>query len=158
MRPVTVFIERFSVHIGPCCPALLESYSCKCAYCCIIRQIKMMMMMMMMMRLLHVSLISVFFAHFSEVRILHIFFAYIGTTRMPESTLILTLILLFHIYFCSRKQLPATVRKFCGRKWYRLSKRLSMLFGVSRIKFGNSWPFTRWQVSYFTLTLLVCIG
>jgi len=44
MHPVTVFIERFraavSVHIGPCCPALLESYSCKCAYCCIIGQIK----------------------------------------------------------------------------------------------------------------------
>ena len=44
MNPVTVFIERFraavSVHIGPCCPALLESYSCKCAYCCIIGQIK----------------------------------------------------------------------------------------------------------------------
>jgi len=29
-----------SVHIGPCCPALLELYSCKCAYCCIIGQIK----------------------------------------------------------------------------------------------------------------------
>jgi len=33
MHPVTVFIERFtaavSVHIGPCCPALLELYSCK---------------------------------------------------------------------------------------------------------------------------------
>ena len=44
MQPVTVFIERFraavSVHIGPCCPALLELYSCKCAYCCIIGQIK----------------------------------------------------------------------------------------------------------------------
>jgi len=39
-----IFIERFraavSVHIGPCCPALLELYSCKCAYCCIIGQIK----------------------------------------------------------------------------------------------------------------------
>ena len=44
MHPVTVFIERFraavSVHIGPWCPALLELYSCKCAYCCIIGQIK----------------------------------------------------------------------------------------------------------------------
>ena len=44
MHPVTVFIERFraavSVHIGPCCPALVESYSCKCAYCCSIGQIK----------------------------------------------------------------------------------------------------------------------
>ena len=44
MHPVTVFIERFraavSVFIGPCCPALLESYSRKCAYCCIIGQIK----------------------------------------------------------------------------------------------------------------------
>ena len=44
MHPVTVFIERFrvagSVRIGPCCPALLESYSRKCAYCCIIGQIK----------------------------------------------------------------------------------------------------------------------
>jgi len=29
-----------SVLIGPRCPALLESYSCKCAYCCIIGQIK----------------------------------------------------------------------------------------------------------------------
>ena len=52
MHPVTVFIERFraavSVLIGPCCPALLESYSCKCAYCCIIGQIKKMMMMMML--------------------------------------------------------------------------------------------------------------
>ena len=41
---VTVFIERFraavSVFIGPCCPALLESYLRKCAYCCIIEQIK----------------------------------------------------------------------------------------------------------------------
>ena len=40
MHPVTVFIERFmaavSVLIGPCCSALLESYSRKCAYCCII--------------------------------------------------------------------------------------------------------------------------
>jgi len=26
--------------MGPCCPALLESYSRKCAYCCIIGQIK----------------------------------------------------------------------------------------------------------------------
>ena len=44
MHPVTVFIERFraavSVHIGPCCPALLELYSCKSAYCCIIGQIR----------------------------------------------------------------------------------------------------------------------
>ena len=44
MHPVTVFIERFraavSVHIGPCCPALLELYTRKCAYCCIIGQIK----------------------------------------------------------------------------------------------------------------------
>ena len=44
MHPVTVFIERFraavSVLIKPCCPALLESYSRKCAYCCIIGQIK----------------------------------------------------------------------------------------------------------------------
>jgi len=45
MYPVslTVFIERFraavSVVIGPCCPALLKSYSCKCTYCCIIGQI-----------------------------------------------------------------------------------------------------------------------
>ena len=45
MYPVslTVFIERFraavSVLIGPCCPALLKSYSCKCTYCCIIGQI-----------------------------------------------------------------------------------------------------------------------
>ena len=42
--PSDCFIERFraavSVHIGPCYPALLESYSCKCAYCCIIGQIK----------------------------------------------------------------------------------------------------------------------
>ena len=29
-----------SVLIGPCSPALLESYSHKCAYCCIIWQIK----------------------------------------------------------------------------------------------------------------------
>jgi len=29
-----------SVFIGPCCPALLESYLRKCAYCCIIGQIK----------------------------------------------------------------------------------------------------------------------
>jgi len=29
-----------SVFIGPCCPALLESYLRKCAYCCIIEQIK----------------------------------------------------------------------------------------------------------------------
>ena len=40
---VTVFTERFraavSVNIGPCCPALLELYSCKCAYCCIIGRI-----------------------------------------------------------------------------------------------------------------------
>ena len=40
MHPVTVFTERFmaavSVLIGPCCSALLESYSRKCAYCCII--------------------------------------------------------------------------------------------------------------------------
>ena len=38
-----VFIERFraavSVLVGPRCPALLESYSRKCAYCCIIGQI-----------------------------------------------------------------------------------------------------------------------
>ena len=44
MHLVTVFIERFkaavNVHIGPCCPALLELYSFKCAYCCIIGQIK----------------------------------------------------------------------------------------------------------------------
>jgi len=42
--PSDCFIERFraavSVLIGPCCPALLESYSCKGAYCCIIGQIK----------------------------------------------------------------------------------------------------------------------
>ena len=42
--PSVCFIERFmaavSVHIGPCCPALLELYSCKCAYCCIIGQIQ----------------------------------------------------------------------------------------------------------------------
>jgi len=41
---VTVSIERFraavSVFIGPCCPAVLESYLRKCAYCCIIEQIK----------------------------------------------------------------------------------------------------------------------
>jgi len=44
MHPVTVFIERFraavSVFIGPCCPALLESYLRKCTYCCIIDKIK----------------------------------------------------------------------------------------------------------------------
>ena len=52
MHSVTVFIERFraavSLHIGPCCPALLELCSCKCAYCCVIEQIKLMMMMMTM--------------------------------------------------------------------------------------------------------------
>ena len=41
---VTVFTERFraavSVLIGPCCPALPASYSRKCAYSCIIGQIK----------------------------------------------------------------------------------------------------------------------
>jgi len=44
MHPVTVLLNVFraavSVLIGPCCPALLESYSRKCAHCCIIGQIK----------------------------------------------------------------------------------------------------------------------
>jgi len=35
-----VFRAAVSVLIGPCCPALLESYSRKCAYCCIIGQNK----------------------------------------------------------------------------------------------------------------------
>jgi len=38
------FITRFraavSVLVGPCCPALLKLCGCKCAYCCIIWQIK----------------------------------------------------------------------------------------------------------------------
>ena len=34
------FRAAVSVLIGPCCPALLESYSRKCAYCCIIGQVK----------------------------------------------------------------------------------------------------------------------
>jgi len=42
--PSDCFIGRFraavSVLIEPCCPALLESCSRKCAYCCIIGQIK----------------------------------------------------------------------------------------------------------------------
>ena len=37
---LNVFRAAVSVLIGPCCPALLESYSRKCAYCCIIGQIK----------------------------------------------------------------------------------------------------------------------
>ena len=43
MYPVSVFIERFraavSVLIGPCCPAILKSYSRKCTYRCIIGHI-----------------------------------------------------------------------------------------------------------------------
>ena len=38
------FIKRsraaVSVLVGPCCPALLELCRCKCAYCCIIGQMK----------------------------------------------------------------------------------------------------------------------
>ena len=34
------FRAAVSVFIGPCSPALLESYLRKCAYCCIIEQIK----------------------------------------------------------------------------------------------------------------------
>jgi len=34
------FRAAVSVFIGPCCPALLESYLRKCAYCCIIGQMK----------------------------------------------------------------------------------------------------------------------
>ena len=37
---LNVFRAAVSVLVGPCCPALLESYSRKCAYCCIIGQIK----------------------------------------------------------------------------------------------------------------------
>ena len=33
------FRAAVSVLIGPCCPALLKSYSCKCTYCGIIEQI-----------------------------------------------------------------------------------------------------------------------
>ena len=37
---LNVFRAAVSVLVGPCCPALLESCSRKCAYCCIIGQIK----------------------------------------------------------------------------------------------------------------------
>ena len=37
---LNVFRAAVIVLIGPCCPALLDSYSRKCAYCCIIGQIK----------------------------------------------------------------------------------------------------------------------
>ena len=57
MYPVTVFIERFrasvSVLIGPCCPALLESYSCKCAYSCRPYYWSNKMMMMMILKVTH---------------------------------------------------------------------------------------------------------
>jgi len=37
---LNVFRAAVSVLIGPCCTALLELYLRKCAYCCIIEQIK----------------------------------------------------------------------------------------------------------------------
>ena len=57
MYPVTVFIERFraavSVLIGPCCPALLKPYSCKCkAYILLYYWANKMMMSMMMMMMM----------------------------------------------------------------------------------------------------------
>ena len=33
------FSAAVSFLVGPCCPALLKLYRCKCAYCCIIGQI-----------------------------------------------------------------------------------------------------------------------
>ena len=39
IRP-TRFRAAVSVLVGPCCPALLKSYRCKCAYCCIFGQTK----------------------------------------------------------------------------------------------------------------------
>jgi len=37
---ITRFRAAVSVLVGPCCPALLKLYRCRCAYCCIIGQIK----------------------------------------------------------------------------------------------------------------------